>query len=52
MTYKIVIENKPLAELATPPKKIQRQIANKIDRLSANARPSGCKALKGGKSPL
>jgi len=52
MTYKIVIENKALAELATLPKKIQRQIANKIDRLSANARPSGCKMLKKGKSPL
>ena len=52
MTYKIVIENRALAELANLPKKIQRQIANKIDRLSANAHPSGCKVLKAGKSPL
>jgi mRNA interferase RelE/StbE len=52
MTYKIAIENKALAELATLPKKIQRQVANKIDRLSTNARPSGCKILKTGKSPL
>jgi mRNA interferase RelE/StbE len=52
MTYKIAIENKALAELAILPKKIQRQIANKIDRLSTNARPSGCKVLKMGKSPL
>lgn len=52
MTYKIVIESRALAELATLPKKIQRQIANKIDRLSTNTRPSGCKVLKGSKSPL
>lgn len=52
MTYKIVIENKALAELATLPKKIHRQIANKIDRLSTNAHPSGCKVLKKGKSLL
>jgi len=50
MTYKIVIENKALAELATLPKKVQRQIANKIDQLAINARPSGCKMLRKCKS--
>lgn len=50
MTYKIVIENRALAELANLPKKIQRQIANKIDHLAKNARPSGCKVLKKDKS--
>ena len=50
MTYKIVIENKALAELATLPKKIQRQIANKIDQLATNPRPSGCKMLQKHKS--
>lgn len=50
MTYRIVIENKALAELATLPKKIQRQIANKIDQLATNARPSGCKLLRKSKS--
>jgi mRNA interferase RelE/StbE len=46
MTYKIVIENKALAELAKLPKKIQRQIANKIDQLATNTHPSGCKVLQ------
>lgn len=50
MTYKIVIENRALAELANLPKKIQRQISNKIDQLAKNARPSGCKVLKNDKS--
>jgi mRNA interferase RelE/StbE len=50
MTYKIVIENKALAELARLPKKVQRQISNKIDQLATNVHPSGCKVLQGNKS--
>jgi len=44
MTYKIVIADKALVELAKLPKKIRRQIANKIDQLASNPRPAGLKA--------
>lgn len=50
MTYKIVIEGKALAELAKLPKKIQRQIGNKIDRLATNPRPAGSAILQREKS--
>ncbi len=50
MTYKIVIENKALAELARMPKKIQRQIGDKIDRLATNPHPPGSEILQHEKS--
>ena len=46
MTYKIVIADKALAELAKLPKKIRRQIGNKIDQLASNPRPAGFKVLQ------
>ena len=50
MTYRIVIDDKALARLAKLPKKIRRQIANKIDKLASNPRPSGFTVLQGSKS--
>jgi len=50
MTYRIVIDDKALAELAKLPKKIRKQIANKIDKLSSNPRPPGSTVLQQNKS--
>ncbi len=50
MTYTIVIDEKALAQLAKLPKKIRRQIANKIDKLASNPRPPGSTVLQENKS--
>jgi len=50
MTYTIVIDEKALAQLAKLPKKIRRQIANKIDKLASNPRPPGSTVLQQNKS--
>ncbi len=50
MAYRIVIDEKALADLAELPRKIQRQIANKIDNLASNPRPAGCKVIQQDKS--
>jgi mRNA interferase RelE/StbE len=47
MIYKIIIDDDALKELGTLPKKVQRQIAAKIDALANNPRPTGCEELKG-----
>ena len=46
MTYKIVIADKALSELAKLPKKVQRQIGDKIDKLASNPRPAASKMLQ------
>ena len=50
MTYRIVIDDQALAELAKLPKKIRRQIANKIDKLASNPRPAGFNIIQQNKS--
>jgi len=50
MTYKIVIDEEALAFLSKLPRKIRRQIANKIDNLAANPRPAGFKIIQQNKS--
>jgi mRNA interferase RelE/StbE len=50
MAYKIIIDDKALNELANLPRKIQRQITNKIDNLSSDPRPAGCKIIQQDKS--
>ncbi len=50
MTYKIVIDEEALTFLAKLPPKIRRQIADKIDKLALNPRPSGFKVLQQNKS--
>jgi len=50
MTYRIVIDDKALAKLAKLPKKIRRQIADKIDKLASNPRPPGSTVLQQNKS--
>lgn len=47
MTYKIIIDDEALKEFATLPKKVQRQIAGKIDALAHNPRPTGYGQLEG-----
>lgn len=47
MTYRIIIDDEALKELEMLPKKLQRQIAAKIDALAHNPRPTGCEQLKG-----
>ena len=47
MTYRIIIDDDALGELATLPKKVQRQISGKIDALSHNPRPAGYEQLEG-----
>jgi mRNA interferase RelE/StbE len=50
MTYKILIDDKALARLAKLPKKIRRQIADKIEKLASNPRPPGFRVLQKNKS--
>jgi mRNA interferase RelE/StbE len=47
MTYKIHIAAEAEKTLISLPRKIQRQISEKIDMLAQNTRPPGVKKLKG-----
>jgi mRNA interferase RelE/StbE len=47
MTYKIHIAAEAENTLLSLPRKIQRQISEKIDMLAQNPRPPGVKKLKG-----
>lgn len=47
MTYRIIIDDDTLKELATLPKKVQRQIAGRIDELAHNPSLTGCQQLEG-----
>jgi mRNA interferase RelE/StbE len=47
MPYEIVIKKSAAKSIATLPKAIKESIFNHIFELSDEARPSGCKKLKG-----
>ena len=46
-TYRVELHSNASKALATLPKKIQRQIARRIDGLAENPSPEGSKPLKG-----
>jgi len=47
LSYQITIRKKALKELEVLPKKTNEKIAQAIDALAQDPRPSGCKKLKG-----
>jgi mRNA-degrading endonuclease RelE of RelBE toxin-antitoxin system len=46
-SYTVSYSEAALEYLATLPPKLRRQIAGKIDRLTGNTRPPGCKLVQG-----
>jgi mRNA interferase RelE/StbE len=49
LTYKVEISPSAKRQLATLPRKIQKQLSRRIDSLAINPKPSGIKRLQGNK---
>jgi mRNA interferase RelE/StbE len=47
MKYKIIIAEQAIKALGKLPRKVQRQISEKIDSLADNPRPAGTEKLQG-----